>query len=157
MTKPRKKRAPARWKAKFLDALAESSNVTAAAKKAGIDKSVVYKTRRSDTDFNRDWQRALAEGYDNLEMDLLHRLRIGQLEGGKTQARRKYDNAIAFRLLIAHREAVTRHRAIRADEDEEAVIASITRKLELMRQRQLAAAADDAAYAARAAAKEGDE
>ena len=130
------------WQPKFLAALSESSNVSAAAKKAGVDTFTVYKARREEAEFNRKWQVALAEGYDNLEMDLLHRLRIGQLEGGKVQARRKFDNAIAFRLLTAHREAVGRQRAIRSNEDEEAIIKSINDKLEKMRERRLAAAQD---------------
>ncbi|MBO6527192.1 hypothetical protein [Erythrobacter sp.] len=129
------------WMPKFLAALSETSNVSGAARRAEIDTSAVYKERRENAEFNRQWQVALAEGYDNLEMDLLHRLRIGQLEGGKAQARRKYDNAIAFRLLTAHRETVSRQRAIRSNEDEEAIIRSLNAKLEKMRQRQLAAEA----------------
>lgn len=130
-----------KWVPDFLAALAQSSNVTLAAKKAGVDVSTVYKKRRADPGFYRSWQEALAEGYDNLELDLLHRLRIGQLEGGKAQARRKFDNAIAFRLLAAHREAVGRQKAVRASDDEDAIIASITEKLETMKRRQDAAAA----------------
>lgn len=137
-----RKRAPKHWKENFLNALSETSNITSAARKAGVDTSTVYKERRRNAEFNRRWHEALAEGYDNLEMDLLHRLRIGQLEGGKAQARRKYDNAIAFRLLTAHRDSVSRQRAIRANEDEETIIASLTAKLEKMRQRQLAAEAN---------------
>lgn len=135
----------ARWQADFLASLAQTSNVTLAAKKARIDVSTVYRSRRAEPDFYRKWQEALAEGYDNLEMDLLHRLRIGQLEGGKAQARRKFDNAIAFRLLTAHREAVGRQKALRASDDEDAIIASITAKLETMKARMEAAARLEAA------------
>jgi transcriptional antiterminator Rof (Rho-off) len=35
---------------------------------------VVYDTRRNNA-FARKWQAALCEGYDNLEMELLYRLR----------------------------------------------------------------------------------
>ncbi len=140
------------WQPAFLSALSESSNVSAAARKARVETSTVYKARREEAEFNRKWQKALAEGYDNLEMDLLRRLRTGQLEGGKVKARRKFDNAIAFRLLTAHREAVGRQRAIRSAEDEEAIIQSINDKLEKMRQRQLAAQKD--ALAKRAQEKE---
>ena len=52
-----------------------------------------------------------------------------------------FDNAIAFRLLTAHREAVGRQKALRASEDEDAIIASITEKLENMKARQDAARA----------------
>ncbi|WP_324829095.1 hypothetical protein [Qipengyuania zhejiangensis] len=138
-----RRRAPKAWRDMFLAELALTSNVTRAADKAGVDASTVYKARRSEPDFYRRWHEALAEGYDNLEMDLLRRLRIGELTGGgPAKSRRKYDNAIAFRLLSAHRESVGRQKALRANEDEDAIIASINAKLEKMRQRQLAIDAD---------------
>ena len=131
------RRGNTQWRKDFLAELARTSNVTASARKAGITVSTAYKTRRSETRFAREWFEALCEGYDNLEMDLLHRLREGELEGStaKPKARRKYDNATAFRLLAAHRAAVVRQRSRREDQDEEAVYASITAKLETMRQR----------------------
>ncbi|MDG5748254.1 hypothetical protein P8Q88_08670 [Qipengyuania sp. XHP0207] len=139
----RAKRPPRQWKDKFLAELARTSNVAAAARKANVDPGAVYKARRSDAEFYRNWQEALAEGYDNLEMDLLRRLRIGELTGGgPTKSRRKFDNAIAFRLLAAHREAVGRQKALRANEDEDAIIASINEKLSKMRERRLAMEAE---------------
>ncbi|WP_394270049.1 hypothetical protein [Qipengyuania sp.] len=131
------------WEEVFLAQLAQTSNVSGAARAAVVDTSTVYKTRRTNPEFNRAWQEALAEGYDNLEMDLIRRLRVGELTGGgPAKSRRKYDNAIAFRLLAAHRETVGRQRALRANEDEDAIIASIDAKLERMRQRQIAMEAD---------------
>ncbi|GGC38044.1 hypothetical protein GCM10011371_26810 [Novosphingobium marinum] len=75
-------------------------------------------------------------------MDLLHRLRTGEIKppSGAKKGVRTYDNATAFRLLSAHREAVARERAIRDDEDAEAVLASIDAKLDRMRERALKAA-----------------
>jgi hypothetical protein len=131
------RRLPAKWRQHFLAELALTSNVAASARKAKIDVSTAYKVRRSEPKFAREWFEALCDGYDNLEMDLLHRLREGELEGGaaKSRARRKYDNATAFRLLAAHRAAVVRQRARRDDQEEEAIYASITAKLEQMRER----------------------
>ena len=131
------RRVNTQWRKDFLAELARTSNVAAAARKAGVDASTAYKTRRSETRFAREWFEALCEGYDNLEMDLPHRLREGELEGStaKPKARRKFDNATAFRLLAAHRAAVVRQRSRREDQDEEAVYASITAKLETIRQR----------------------
>ena len=133
-----KLRAPSRatWMREFLSALAETSNVTAADAKARITQSHVYKTRRSDREFARLWQAALCEGYDNLELELLQRLRSGDEPADKA---RKFDNSIAFRLLTAHRESAAQHRAIRDNEDADAVIASINAKLDLMRERAIAA------------------
>ncbi|MDZ4308808.1 hypothetical protein [Allopontixanthobacter sp.] len=126
------------WRETFLAALAESSNIAGSARAAKVTKSTIYKLRREDAEFRSAWFDALCEGYDNLEMSLLYRLRIGELEGTKTKARRKFDNATAFRLLAAHREAVSQRKAIRDDEDEDAILASINTKLDAMRAREKA-------------------
>jgi hypothetical protein len=134
----------------FLAALADSSNVAAAARAAGIDASTAYLRRRNDHDFNRQWQVALCEGYDNLEMELLHRLRIGELKpvAGAKRASRSFDNATAFRLLAVHRESAVRERAVREQVTAADIRASIDRKVEELRQRVMAAkAARDAAAA----------
>lgn len=127
------------WREPFLTALAESSNIAGSARIAKVPKSTIYKLRRDDADFRSAWFDALCEGYDNLEMSLLHRLLIGELEGTKTKTRRKFDNATAFRLLAAHRDAVSQRKAVRNDQDEDAILASINAKLDAMRARQKAA------------------
>lgn len=135
------RRVQAEWSATFLAELAATSNVTAAAKKAGVSTRVVYDTRRHDAEFARAWRTSLCEGYDALEMALLYRLRVGELKpaGGAKRATRSFDNATALRLLSAHRETVARERAIREEEDADAILASINAKLEKMRERWLAA------------------
>ena len=50
-----------------------------------------------------------------------------------------FDNAVALRLLGAHKESTARQRAVRSHEDSEAIIQSINAKLELVRQRRMAA------------------
>lgn len=135
--------ATARWTKAFLAALADSSNVAAAARAAKIDVSTAYQRRRNDNDFNRQWQIALCEGYDNLEMELLHRLRTGEVKpvAGAKRASRSFDNATAFRLLGAHRESAVRERAMRAHVSAADIRASIDRKVEELRQRVLEAKA----------------
>lgn len=135
----------------FLAALADSSNVAAAARMAGIDVSTAYLRRRNDPEFNRQWQIALCEGYDNLEMDLLHRLRTGELKAatGAKRATRTFDNATALRLLGAHRESAARERAVRAHVSAADIRAAIDRKVEELRKRVMDAKAErDAAGAA---------
>ncbi len=129
--------APKNWRMTFLNTLAETSNVTEAALKAEISLSWVYKTRREDAEFMRQWLASLCEGYDNLEMEVLHRLRSGATEVGG----RKYDNTGAIRLLIAHRADVARARALRDTTDERDVLDSIDRMIEDMRNRGAANAA----------------
>ena len=89
------------WRIAFLEALAETSSVTASARRAGVPLQTVYKTRRRDPAFAAQWRAALHEGYDNLEMELLGYLR-------DPQPARKFDVASALRLLAAHRETVMR-------------------------------------------------
>ena len=43
------------WQRIFINALAETSNVKAACETASISQSLVYKTRREDADFARQW------------------------------------------------------------------------------------------------------
>jgi len=131
----------AKWCRVFLGHLAETSNVTAAARKAKVATSTVYELRRLDAEFYRKWQIALCEGYDNLEFDLLARLRSGELRpaAGAKKGVRAFDNATSLRLLTAHRESVARERAIRDDEDADAILASINAKIDRMRERSLAA------------------
>ena len=71
-------------------------------------------------------------------MELLRRLRDGEIKpaAGAKKGTRTFDNATALRLLAAHRESAARQRAIRSNEDSEAIIQSINAKLETMRQRR---------------------
>ena len=136
------------WSRVFLTELAATSNVSASARKAGVPTTIVYDTRRTNPEFNRKWQQALCEGYELLEMDLLLRMRSGEIKPatGAKRGVRTFDNAIALRLLGAHRETVSRQRAVRDNEDSEAILVSLNAKLERIRQRAIASgeiSADD--------------
>lgn len=117
----------------FLDELAETSNVAAAAAVADLPVSRIYRLRRTDPDFARRWYAALAEGYDNLEMELLAHLRGG--EAPAEAAKRKFDVATALRCLTAHRESVAREKGRRTLAEEVATIAAINAKIDAMRAR----------------------
>jgi hypothetical protein len=125
---------PRQWQTMFFDALAQTSNVSAAAAHACVELSAVYKRRRENPAFARHWLAALHEGYDNLEMELLGYLR-------DPRGRPKMDIAAALRLLAAHRQTVERHRALEDEEDERATLESIDAFIEDIRQRRLANAA----------------
>lgn len=122
------------WRGYFLQALAETSNVTAAAAKAGVSPSRAYKLRRDNPDFAAQWQAALQEGYDHLEIEVLGYLR-------NPDPARKVDVTAAIRLLAAHREAVARERALADNRDERAVLDSIDAMIDEMRERAAANAA----------------
>ena len=115
---------------RFLDELAASSNVSSAAAIAGVSPSAIYKLRREDPGFARRWFAALAEGYDNLEMELLGRLRGGE---GADKDKPKFDIAAALRCLAAHRESVAREKGRRTLADEVITIASINAKIDKLR------------------------
>ena len=114
------------WKKPFLQALAETSNVTAAAAAVNIPTCTAYQTRRDDADFAAKWRAALHEGYEHLEMEVLAYLRGQQTET-------KLDTANAIRLLAAHRQTIAEIRAIREDGDEQAVLDSIDALIDRMR------------------------
>lgn len=131
------------WRGLFLDTLAETSNVSAAARAAGASTSRAYKTRKQDKHFRQQWNEALLEGYEHLEMETLERLRFG-IEPGE----RKFDIANALRLLAMHRETVAHERAKNTLEDEASVLESLNAKIDAMRQREAevkAMLAEDAA------------
>lgn len=55
-----KARAAPAWRRGFLRALGESGNVRLAARRAGVDHSTAYALRRSDADFGKRWDVAVA-------------------------------------------------------------------------------------------------
>lgn len=120
------------WRTRFLDHLAESSNVTRSAEHAGVDVSRAYRLRRAQPDFARQWQIALAEGYSHLEMEVLRRLREGDFKTGDNE---KFDFANAIRLLAAHRDAASAGQSRERDVSAAEVRASIDRKIEEIRRR----------------------
>ena len=96
------------WQKTFLDHLAESSNVAGSASIAEVTSSVAYLHRGQDPEFARAWMFALYGGYLHLEMEVLRRLRDGDLQ---TESKEKYDFANAIRLLNAHRDNAARAQA----------------------------------------------
>lgn len=120
-----------KWRQAFLVALAETSNVSAAARRVNVPPSEAYAARRTDRAFADAWQAALYEGYRNLEMEVLGHLR-------DPDPQRKMDVANALRLLGAHRETAAREGAKRSHVSAAEVRASIDRKVEALR-KQVAA------------------
>lgn len=119
------------WRAYFLAALVETSNITKAAAAAGVTASRAYRVRQEDPEFRALWMGALAEGYHNLEMEVLGYLR-------DPQPGFKMDVANALRLLDRHRQLVAQQRALEDNRDEAEVLASIDAMIDQMRQRSAA-------------------
>lgn len=137
-----------RRKVKFLKNLATSSHVSASAKAAGVAVSTVYNWRERDPEFLREWMRALAAGYELLEMDLLDRARNGVEkpvfhDGKQVATIKQYNDGIGVKLLLAHKQMVALTRAIEDDISPEQVRVDLDRKLgdmrtKLLRRRALA-------------------
>jgi hypothetical protein len=103
---------------RFLKHLAETLNVTAAAKLAGVGRSTVYRLRKHDRTFAEAWLEAEAEAIDKLEAATYRYATEGAEErtydadGNLVSRRVREDPASAARLLAAHRPALysERHR-----------------------------------------------
>lgn len=126
----------------FLAELSISVNVTASAAKADIPTSNLYYWRVHDPIFCAAWMKALETGYAMLEAALLDRCVNGTMKeihraGEGVVKVREYDNATAFRLLMAHKEMVAMTRAAREEiqESKSDIREKIDRKLDEMRDR----------------------
>lgn len=125
---------------RFLSLLAETSNVSASAREAGLSTAHAYGRRRDDPAFAQRWSDALAEGYDRLEIDLLERLRSGRLEDVDADGnRRKFDVAAAFRCIAAHRETVAREKGRKTLSEEIVTMKAINARIDEMRRREATA------------------
>ncbi len=120
------------WRKRFLETLATTSNVTRAAEVARVSLARAYETRRAEATFARAWQAAIADGYLNLEMEVIRRLREGDL---MTANGDKFDFANAIRLLGARRDGSAHGQSEVRDVSAAEVRASIDRKIEEIRRR----------------------
>lgn len=71
-TKRSRREISQRSRDQFILSLGETCNVSLSAERAGVALSTVYKMRQRDAAFAAAWQRALDDGYQRLEMGLLH-------------------------------------------------------------------------------------
>ena len=112
--KPQMREAsPTNWtKAKereFLSVLAETCNVTQAAREAGVSVSYAYKRRTSDAKFRAAWLEALSAAYQRLELVLLDRAfngteKLVKRRDGTEERMLEYSNQLGLTLLKMHRE-----------------------------------------------------
>jgi hypothetical protein len=96
---------------KFIQVLADSCNVSLAAR--AIKRSIgnIYHHRQKDAEFRAAWDQALSIGYARLEMMMLERALHGVeklvvLKSGETKVMREYSDRVALSLLRLHRENV---------------------------------------------------
>lgn len=93
----------------FLEELAATCNVCAAARAAGVAHRTVYKWRAKDAAFREKWEQALDHGYASLEASLLEQARLAAgetLTFDRAPSVGAMDVKLAFTLLQNHQ----RHR-----------------------------------------------
>lgn len=103
---PKKEWAHA-WQPTFLKWLQKKGNVTAACDKAKIARSWAYEVRDVDPEFAAEWDTALVEATERLEMEARRRAEDGVLEpvyyqGERVGGIRKYSDTLMIFLLKAH-------------------------------------------------------
>lgn len=99
---------------KFLEELALTANVTAAAKKGGLLAVNFYRLRARDAAFRAAWHAALCEGYARLETEMLAEA-LARPDADRSDAEVKaqqYRQKLALALLTAHRATVRGERAV---------------------------------------------
>lgn len=95
----------------FLKVLAQTANVSRAAREAGITTSTVYRARARNATFAREWDAAIGEALDALEETLIERARDGVEKpvfyGGEQKGTvRVYSDQLAMFMLRAKRPEV---------------------------------------------------
>ncbi len=144
-------RTTAAARRRFLEELALTANVTAAAKKAKLASTTVYRARAQDAAFRRQWHAALCEGYARLETELLaEALAPAETEVPDAVLKlRLHRQKLALALLAAHRATVRGEPRAAArpasDDDGDDPKAILAEKIAVMRARLIAAGHVDAA------------
>lgn len=132
----------------FLAELAETANVAASARKAGMPVSSVYALRIKSPEFRLDWSEALAEGYARLEASLLE----AALGKGPSTAdpdamkREAARHRLGLSLLAQHRPAVKGMAPAARKVDPAQLKARILDRIALMHKRTEAAKSDVASH-----------
>lgn len=104
-----------RAKAKFVEILAESCNVSAAARASGFDRDTFYVWRERDPQFSAAWDQAEKESADALEAEARRRAYDGILEpvffhGEQVALVTRYSDRLMEVLLRGHKPEKFRER-----------------------------------------------
>lgn len=123
----------------FLEELARTCNVRAAARKAGMCPASAYRLRKRSAEFRAEWGVALCQSYRQLELLLLERAMNGTVKtvrrGDAIVETVEYPNGMALSLLKMHRANVQEIETEHAPEEMEEVRKRLGRKLEALRRR----------------------
>jgi hypothetical protein len=126
-------------RARFLQTLIETCNVTTALAAVGMHISGLYAVRRRDAAFRAEWDEALEFGYTRLETRALEHAIEGVPsvttgKDGSDVTQRKFNPALAVALLKLYAEKVSRIRELRgngtAGNTGEAMCAKLIKRLD---------------------------
>ncbi|MAE50887.1 MAG: terminase [Micavibrio sp.] len=90
-------------KERFLEYLAVTCNVSRSCRMAGVDRSDMYKLRKSDSYFAENWAQAIEIGVQGLEDEMHRRAFEGELITNQNGTYRKYSDTLAMFLMKAHK------------------------------------------------------
>lgn len=127
---------------RFVEELADTCNVTLAAKAIRRSIGNIYKQRAQNATFRAAWDQALAIGYSRLEMMMLERALHGVekkvvARDGTTTVMRQYSDRVALTLLRMHRESVAiADDATDQSEEYRAACERIMARLERLKERE---------------------
>ena len=134
-------------RAVFLSKLAETANVAASAREAGMPVSSVYALRLKSPEFRLEWAEALAEGYARLEASLLEAAlkRARGIVDPDELKREAARHRLGLSLLAQHRPAIKGMMSSARVADAGRLKGQIMDRIALMHQRIETAKARDAA------------
>ena len=124
----------------FVEVLADSCNVSLAARAVGRSIGNVYIQRNKDAAFRAAWDQALAIGYARLELMMLERAlhgveKVVTLRSGESKIMREYNDRVALSLLRLHRDSVAAIHDTPGDEDYQEACERIIDRLQRLRER----------------------
>ena len=96
------------WRKGFLEALAQTGNVTGSAQKVGVTRQAAYKARKGSKEFTKQWDEAIEEAMDAMELEVHRRAMNGVEEPVYYQGQvvgtvRKYSDNLLMFMTKAHR------------------------------------------------------
>lgn len=104
------------WSPLFLCHLAECGNVSKAAQRAGISRTIAYRHRANNEQFRKAWEDALEQAADVLEAEAWRRAvdgieePVGWYQGHAGGTVTRYSDTLLIFLLKAHRPDKFRER-----------------------------------------------
>ena len=124
----------------FLSVLAETCNVTEAARQAGVNLSYAYKRRASNAGFRAGWMQAIGDAYQRLELVLLDRAfngteKVVKRRDGSEERMLEYSNQRGLCLLKMHRNTAAEAASEIPSEDVEAMREQLVKKLLRLKKR----------------------